>query len=200
MNEQLQKLIAMLQGQTNKMGQTAGAGISGLGQKIAEQGVKNVNPMLSKLGQAGVNAGNFVGSNPGMGLGGAALGGLNLAGLADGKDILLQLLAGAGGAGMGALAGGPTGALFGALGGGAVGDLVPKLGRMMQGNQYEKMISMYGENPSDQISSLMGDQDYMNNAWSTLGNKNAMSALSPEEEKILMEVLSRSTTRAPKNR
>jgi hypothetical protein len=133
MNEQLQKLIAMLQGQTNKMGQTAGAGISGLGQKIATEGVTKMNPMLATLGNAGVNAGNFVGNNPGMALGGAALGGLNLAGLADKEDILMQLLGGAGGAGLGYAKGGIPGAVMGGLGGGAAGDILPKLLRMLQG-------------------------------------------------------------------
>jgi hypothetical protein len=158
MNEQLQKLIAMLQGQTNSAiggvgntiedlyrtgdsmmgklgpaGKNIGGKISGLGQKIATEGVTKMNPMLATLGNAGVNAGNFVGSNPGMALGGAALGGLNLAGLGDGEDILMQLLAGAGGAGLGYAKGGIPGAVMGGLGGGAAGDMLPKLVRMLQG-------------------------------------------------------------------
>jgi hypothetical protein len=203
----LMELIQKLQGRYDKIGPDFANTVFQAGGNLRTKAAVNnpnalLNPKLIEgLGKSVYGMGNKlkkVGTTPL--LGGAALGGLNLAGLADGEDILLQLLAGAGGAGIGALAGGPTGALFGALGGGAVGDLVPKLGRRMQGNEYENMISMYGENPSDQISSLMGDQDYMNNAWNTLGNKDAMSALSPEEEQILMEVLSRSTTRGPKNR
>jgi hypothetical protein len=123
------ELIKKLQAGAN----TAGAGISGVGQKIATEGVKSMSPMMAKLGQAGVNAGNFVGSNPGAALGGAALGGLNLAGLGDGEDILMQLLAGAGGAGLGYAKGGIPGAVMGGLGGGAAGDMLPKLVRMLQG-------------------------------------------------------------------
>jgi len=122
------ELIKKLQAGAN----TAGAGISGVGQKIATEGVKSMSPMMAKLGQAGVNAGNFVGSNPGMALGGAALGGLNLAGLADKEDILMQLLGGAGGAGLGYAKGGIPGAVMGGLGGGAAGDILPKLLRMLQ--------------------------------------------------------------------
>jgi hypothetical protein len=158
MNEQLQKFIKMLQGQTNSaisgvgntiedlyrtgdsmmgklepVGKNIGGKISGLGQKIITEGPTKINPMLAKLGQAGINLGNFVGANPGMALGGAGLGALNLAGLMDGEGILDQLVAGAAGAGLGYTAGGIPGAVMGGLGGGAAGDMLPKLIRMLQG-------------------------------------------------------------------
>jgi hypothetical protein len=88
-----------------------------------------IGNLSGKLGKVG----NFISKNPGQALGGAALGGLNLAGLADGEDILLQLLAGAGGAGLGYAKGGVPGAVMGGLGGGAAGDMLPKLLRMLEG-------------------------------------------------------------------
>jgi hypothetical protein len=127
--------------------------------------------MLSKLGQAGVNAGNFVGSNPGMALGGAALGGLNLAGLGDGEDILMQLLAGAGGAGLGYAKGGVPGAVMGGLGGGVIGDLLPKLNRRGMEKNYNKVLEQYGE-PSNDMLQILNNPEMLNEILNRSFNPN----------------------------
>jgi hypothetical protein len=138
------ELIKKLQGgvgkagaSLGKAGDVIGKGLTGAGESLISKsgnlagGV--IDTRLVNLGKMLKGAGAYTGSNPGMALGGAALGGLNLAGLADEKDILMQLLAGAGGAGLGYAKGGIPGAVMGGLGGGVAGDMLPKLVRMLQG-------------------------------------------------------------------
>jgi len=144
MNNDIKKLMEFLKmasaeggelagGTIGKMGAPIGKGITGMGNALQTQGVKSMSPTLISLGDAGLKAGNYMSANPAMALGGAGLGALNVAGMADGEDILAQLLGGVGGAGLGYAKGGIPGAVMGGLGGGAAGDLIPKLLRMLQG-------------------------------------------------------------------
>jgi hypothetical protein len=148
MNNDIKKLMEFLKlasaeggqlagGAMNKMGAPIGKGMTNMANALETQGVKSISPTLASLGDAGLKAGNYMSANPAMALGGAGLGALNVAGLADGEDILAQLLAGAGGAGLGYAKGGIPGAVMGGLGGGAAGDILPKLIRMLQGNNQE---------------------------------------------------------------
>jgi hypothetical protein len=140
MNEVVGNPMSGINEMLQKGGNYVGGGLKNMGKSLSNSG-KGMEGMLgnalSSGGKGIQNAGKFISKNPGMSLGGAALGGLNVAGLADGEDILAQLLGGAGGAGLGFVKGGVPGAIMGGLGGGAAGDILPKLIRMLQGNNQE---------------------------------------------------------------